>query len=43
MKLHRMENGDFLVKITGIDGHIITSSWVEAMKIAWAVGGVKNA
>lgn len=43
MKLHRMENGDFLVKITGIDGHFITSSWADAMKIAWAVGGVKNA
>lgn len=41
MKLHRMENGDFLVKIKGVDGHFITSSWSEAMKIAWVVGSVR--
>lgn len=41
MKLHRMANGEFLVVIRGLDGHFITSSWAEAMRIAWAVGSVR--
>lgn len=41
MKLHRLENGNFLVEIKGLNGHFITSSWAEAMKVAWAIGGVR--
>lgn len=41
MKLHRLENGDFLVKINGLEGEFITSSWTTAMEIAWKIGGVK--
>lgn len=39
MKLHKLENGDFLVKIKGIDGEFITSSWETAIQIAWKLGG----
>ena len=43
MKLHKLNNGNYSVKIKGIDGEFITSSWSTAMEIAWKLGGVKNA
>lgn len=43
MVLHRLENGNYSVKINGLNGEFITSSWKTAMEIAWKLGGVKNA
>ncbi len=43
MKLHKLSNGNYSVKIKGINGEFITSSWSTAMEIAWKLGGVKNA
>ena len=43
MKLHKLSNENYSVKIKGIDGEFITSSWSTAMEIAWKLGGVKNA
>ncbi len=42
MKLHRLENGNYSVKIKGITGEFVTSSWTTAMEIAWKLGGGKN-
>ena len=41
MKLHRLNNGNYSVKINGLEGEFITSSWTTAMEIAWKLGGVK--
>lgn len=43
MVLHRLENRNYSIKIKGLDGEFITSSWITAMEIAWKLGGVKNA
>jgi hypothetical protein len=43
MKLHKLNDGNYSVKIKELDGEFITSSWKTAMEIAWKLGGVKNA
>ncbi len=42
MKLHRLHDGNYSVKIKGLDGELITSSWTTAMEIAWKLGGVRR-
>ena len=41
MKLHKLNDGNYSVKIRGIDGEFITSSWSTAMEIAWKLGCVR--
>lgn len=41
MKIHRLNDGLYSVEITGLKEKFITSSWAEAMKIAWDLRGVK--
>ena len=40
--IHNLKNGMYSIKIKGLDRKFITNSWVEAMKIAWILGGGKN-
>ena len=42
MKLHRLNDGNYSVKIKGLDGEFITSSLTTAMEIAWKLGGVRR-
>lgn len=41
MKVHKLNDGLYSVEIKGIEGHFITSSWADAMKIAWVLGGAR--
>ncbi len=41
MKVHRLNNGLYSVEIKGLKEKFITSSWADAMKIAWALGGAR--
>lgn len=42
MVIHNLKNGMYSIKIKGLDRKFITNSWVEAMEIAWILGGGKN-
>ena len=41
MKLHRLSGGMYSVKFRGLESVLITSSWAEAMEVAWRLGGGK--
>lgn len=41
MVSHNLKNGKYSIKIKGLDEKIVTSSWADAMKIAWKLGGNK--
>ena len=41
MVIHNLKNGKYSIKIKGLDEKIVTSSWADAMKIAWKLGGNK--
>lgn len=41
MVIHNLKNGMYKIKFKGLDGFIITSSWEQAIKIAWTLGSDK--
>ena len=41
MVIHNLKNGKYSIKIKGLDEKIVTSSWADAMEIAWKLGGNK--
>lgn len=41
MKIHNLGNGLYSFSIKGLSEEIVTSSWVDAMKIAWNLGGAR--
>ena len=41
MKLHKLNDGLYSVEIKGLKEKIITSSWADAIKIAWALEGAR--
>lgn len=41
MIIHNLKNGKYSVKIKGLECTLITSSWTNALEIAWKLGGGK--
>lgn len=41
MKIHNLKNGMYTFTIKGLSVEIITSSWADAIKIAWNLGGAR--
>ena len=41
MRIHNLGNGLYSFSIKGLSEEIITSSWADAIKIAWNLGGAR--